>query len=1087
MSKVRALPGYVVVVMLVLVMGAVAVPGARANGDGVEELIGGFESGDEGWTLGLGPEFPGAQGEFVRDDSDAHAGTHSGLLTGDFSQGGNYVQISRAVDLDVQALRMWVRSADVSGFRLRMVDSTGQTHQQRIALSSGGSWQEISVDRFNGGDGYLRWGGANDGAWHGPAQRVTLLVDKADLATGASSGQIRFDEITAMIPTPDLVLEQTRPGNVFVEGEPVEFSVVTAGDAVSWAAVNHRGEQVAAGQEPADGTVRLRVPVDQRGHFRLRIAAERDGEVIDQAETTFALLEPFDLGAVEESPFGMATHFGQTWSTDLIPLLARAGVKNIRDEMYWAAVERVKGQYDFSGKHDAYMGILEDNDVDPFILFSYTNPHYDGGATPYTDEGRQGFADYGAAILDHYGDQIPWVEVYNEFNIHFGDRGDGPADSRPDYYYWLLETTYDEVKSRHPDVTVVGASTAGVPLDWLEEVFALGGLDKMDAVSVHPYVYPGAPERAAASLDALDSLIKQYNDGESKPVWISEQGWPTHVGVSGVSEATQAAYLVRSHVVAFSKGVEKYFWYDFMNDGLDPTYNEHNFGIVRHTNDPAGRWVPKPAYVSYAVMARQLTGAGYTGPEPVADGVHSHVFTSGAAETRVIWADEPRTVAVKTTQPVTVIDLMGAAETYQPQDGVVHLSVAQDPVYLTGSGVSLAETGRLSLTADDGGTAVVGDAIGLTLTVDNTGETRPLRGRFEVAGESVQVAVPPRKRAEIPVNVAASDDVGDLELVGRLIVGERKVARLATSVNVKHPLAVSAKHVIRGDAEVLEATVRSEAKRELAVGDLEWTLGERSGTAEVPSPLPAGEQVSVAIELAGVAAGRHPVHLRLPLHDGPAMTHDATVVIVPAEDIHAAAQRSITVDGELDDLAGVPGFDLLADGEVKMSGHQGADDLSGQLWFTWDADNLYLSARIVDDTHHQPNTGADIWAGDSIQFSAAAGMPGETSRFYEYGLALTSSGPQVYRWLAAEGETGPVTDADVQITRDEAAKETVYELALPWSRLAPFDPDNRLLSLSLLVNDNDGVGRKGWIEWGGGIGSGKNPALFKPVRLDPAS
>jgi hypothetical protein len=29
-----------------------------------------------------------------------------------------------------------------------------------------------------------------------------------------------------------------------------------------------------------------------------------------------------------------------------------------------------------------------------------------------------------------------------------------------------------------------------------------------------------------------------------------------------------------------------------------------------------------------------------------------------------------------------------------------------------------------------------------------------------------------------------------------------------------------------------------------------------------------------------------------------------------------------------------------------------------------------------------------------------------------------------------------------------------------------------------MVNDNDGQGRKSWMEWGGGLGKEKNPRLF---------
>jgi len=35
----------------------------------------------------------------------------------------------------------------------------------------------------------------------------------------------------------------------------------------------------------------------------------------------------------------------------------------------------------------------------------------------------------------------------------------------------------------------------------------------------------------------------------------------------------------------------------------------------------------------------------------------------------------------------------------------------------------------------------------------------------------------------------------------------------------------------------------------------------------------------------------------------------------------------------------------------------------------------------------------------------------------------------------------------------------------------------------VLVNDNDGKGRKGWIEWGSGIGREKNPAKYNVCRI----
>ena len=45
-------------------------------------------------------------------------------------------------------------------------------------------------------------------------------------------------------------------------------------------------------------------------------------------------------------------------------------------------------------------------------------------------------------------------------------------------------------------------------------------------------------------------------------------------------------------------------------------------------------------------------------------------------------------------------------------------------------------------------------------------------------------------------------------------------------------------------------------------------------------------------------------------------------------------------------------------------------------------------------------------------------------------------------------------------------------------------PEHAQFSCSVLVNDNDGAQRKGWIEWGGGIGEEKARSKFRPCLFD---
>ncbi|GAA5020555.1 sugar-binding protein [Actinopolymorpha pittospori] len=1089
MRRIRSVLGYLMAAAVAATAALVAAPPMPAGAADVREVIGHFETGSEGWALGLGNEFPGARGDFQFDTADAHEGEHSGLLSGDFSGGGNYVEVSRPVGLDITSLRFWTRSADLDRLVVRVFDSTGQAHQQQLPLAAGGAWQQLEVTRFDGGVGYSHFGGANDGVWHAPAQRVTFILDRGRLLGGRTNGTVRFDDVSVTTQASDLDLRPVQPGNVFVGSEPSRISVVTNGDALSWEAYDFAGSRVGGERTAVEpGETTLTLPIQQPGYYRLTVTAERDGAVLATRDTTFARLTPFDTAGLADSPFGMAAHISGTSNLGITALMAKAGVKNLREDAFWNSIEATKGSYGFQ-RYDALQSSVEDAGMQWLPIAAYTNPFYDNNATPYTDAGRAGFGDFAAATTKHFDGQVKWLEVYNEFNIPgFGDQGGGPADNRADYYFPLLKATYERVKAQTPDVTVAGAVTAGVPLDWLEELFKLGGLKYMDVVSVHPYVYPAVPELAAKSLADLQDLIKRYNGGKPKPIWISEQGWPTHTGGNGVSESTQASYIVRSHVVAFSQGVERYFWYDFMNDGLDPAYNENNFGIVRNTSDPAGAWTPKPAFVSYATMTRQLTGATFDHQEDLGSGVSSYVFTKDGEPDRVLWSTDPTVVTVRTDDPITVTDLTGVAKTYTPQAGQVHLSLSGDPIYVAGD-VEVSVTGKLSLTAGNGGQAVLGEPVPLTLTIDTTKAPQaPVRGTFEIAGASVPVSVPAGTKAEIPVSVPAQSRTGPRDLVGDLVVRGRAMARLDVRVEVTHPFGLSATHVLKEGADVLTVAVTNHASQALSVEAVSWKIGDATGTIDLPEAVPGRSTRTADVPLGDIPKGQaYPLELRLSSPGLSEVVVRGKVSLPESADVRALAHKSITVDGVLDDMSGVPGIDLAAEGQVEMPGYGGTDDLSGTAWWTWDADNLYLSARIHDDTHAQPATGDQIWSGDGFQFTVTGGLPGESTTWYEYGVALTAQGPQAYRWLSAQGPAGPVTDVDLKVTRDDAADETVYELAMPWQKVAPFDPDHRLMSLSFLVNDNDGTGRKGWIEWGSGIGGSKDPELFRPVRLADAS
>jgi Glycosyl hydrolase catalytic core len=368
---------------------------------------------------------------------------------------------------------------------------------------------------------------------------------------------------------------------------------------------------------------------------------------------------------------GVMTHFAQGWQPELAGSVAGAGVRNIRDELYWQDIEPVRGRYVFPERYERYMGELRHQGVSPLIELDFANRAYDGGNTPYDEDGFQGYARYGVALLRHYGGQIGSVELWNEYNGSFCT---GPAlADRAGTYSRMIRVAYRALKTERPALLIAGGATAGVPLPYLERVFAAGGLDSMDAVSVHPYRYDSPPEGIEEDIAGLQRLIQRYNHGNPKPVWVTELGWGTKAASApldlAIDERTQASFLIRSYALLISAGVERIYWYLFRDYDAFAT-----MGLVRNDR----RQTPKAAYWAMKTMIAQVGGAHFVRREPTAPDFYSMLFRrDDGGEVRVIWSLMPRAITVPSAG--AAVDMMGAG--IGPGNAV---AIGGEPVFVVG-------------------------------------------------------------------------------------------------------------------------------------------------------------------------------------------------------------------------------------------------------------------------------------------------------------------------------------------------------------------------------------------------------------------
>ncbi len=136
---------------------------------------------------------------------------------------------------------------------------------------------------------------------------------------------------------------------------------------------------------------------------------------------------------------------------------------------------------------------------------------------------------------------------------------------------------------------------------------------------------------------------------EDVPFYVTEMGWPTHVGKNGTDPELSGSYLARLYLLArTSPSFKGIWWYDFQDDGWKAEYNEDNFGLVRPD------LTPKPAYDVLADIAPVVAKGQYVDRLPTKDeNLWVLRFRVGRADCWALWSadDQERQVILEAKSP----------------------------------------------------------------------------------------------------------------------------------------------------------------------------------------------------------------------------------------------------------------------------------------------------------------------------------------------------------------------------------------------------------------------------------------------------
>jgi hypothetical protein len=153
----------------------------------------------------------------------------------------------------------------------------------------------------------------------------------------------------------------------------------------------------------------------------------------------------------------------------------------------------------------------------PASLLRRCKPANPNQAAAWPPSDPADYASFVAYLASRYGTRLAAIEIWNEpdqVNEHYFA---GP--DKPQRYAEILRAAYPAIKQANPQVQVLAGSLVGSNGVFLRALYAAGIKGYYDGLAVHFY------HLVLASLRSIHEV--QLANGDSKPLWLDEFGWPS--------------------------------------------------------------------------------------------------------------------------------------------------------------------------------------------------------------------------------------------------------------------------------------------------------------------------------------------------------------------------------------------------------------------------------------------------------------------------------------------------------------------------------------------------------------------------------
>lgn len=178
------------------------------------------------------------------------------------------------------------------------------------------------------------------------------------------------------------------------------------------------------------------------------------------------------------------------------------------------------------------------------------------------------------------------------------------------------------------------------------------------------------------------------------------------------------------------------------------------------------------------------------------------------------------------------------------------------------------------------------------------------------------------------------------------------------------------------------------------------------------------------------------------------------------------APENLKIDGKLDEWEDSPSYKFEAARNQYLLGIP--NDIEANVQYFFD-ENYFYFAITADDSKHVSFDASDYWNVDSVQYSIS-----KTDEAYgrELGLVYVEDTDESFSY----GFNG------IEFKGSRTDNQTFYEAAIPW-KVREWEEVPEKFLFGAIMNNNQGHGRLGTVEYTGGVSSGKTNAGF--VSLIP--